>query len=84
MSPKAKKYRRNITPSATVNAANSTINSAQTVPMVSTATKTSVKVDGNAIPIPTAQSFVRDLGWIGLTTLVVVILMVVAYYVVPR
>jgi hypothetical protein len=84
MSPKAKKYRRNVTPSAAVNEANSIINNAQTTPLVSTAPKTTAKVNANAILVPTAQSFGRDLVWIGLTTLVVVILMVVAFYAVPR
>jgi hypothetical protein len=81
MSPKAKKYRRNITSAPSAGITNNTFNTTQPA---SVAPKFTGKVDANAIPIPTAQSFGRDLRWIGLTTLIVIVLMVIAYYAVPR
>ena len=77
MSPKAKKYRRANTPSV-----------ASTAPAASTQTNPVVRADSRnlstAIPVPTAQAFKRDLAFIGLTTLIIIILMILAYYLIPR
>jgi hypothetical protein len=78
MSPKSKKYRKPNIPAASLATATADATTTGNI------TKSTSKTTGNAIPIPTAQSFVRDLSWIGLTALIVIILMVVAYYVVPR
>jgi hypothetical protein len=83
MSPqKSKRNRRDITPAvaASAAAAAAAVNPTQNTP----AAKPVVKSNVPTVPLPTTQSFTRDLSWIGLTTLIVVILMVVAYYVVPR
>jgi hypothetical protein len=84
MSPKAKKYRRPNIPAASAADApvsqTETLASAQSAP----APKAAPRNLTTAIPVPTAQAFLRDLSWIGLTTLIVVILMIVAYFAVPR
>jgi hypothetical protein len=77
MSPKSKKYRRAITP---VVAAAAATGATQSNPVV----KPALKNNSIVVPVHTTQSFLRDLTWIGLTTLIIVILMIVAYYVVPR
>ena len=87
MSPKNKKYRRPNIPAAAREAAPVTVGSTQTEPAAKPMPNNPRSAQNNpnaAIPVPTAQSFVRDLAFIGLTTLIIVILMIVAYYVVPR
>jgi hypothetical protein len=79
----SKKYRRDIArPAAAARPAvtSASDSSTQTAP----AARQSTRNLSTAIPVPTAEAFRRDLAWIGLTTLVVVILMIVAYYVVPH
>ena len=87
MSPKNKKYRRPNIPAAAREAAPVTVGSTKTEPVakpVQSNSRTAQNNPNTAIPVPTAQSFVRDLTFIGLTTLIIVILMIIAYYVVPR
>lgn len=78
MSSKSRKYRKPNIAAATVAAS-----SGASVQNNSVA-KPAAKSVTSAIPVPTAQSFLQDLSWIGLTTLIVVIIMVIAYFVVPR
>jgi hypothetical protein len=90
MSPKSKKYRRPINPSVPPAASfGSPLTPASTDGKPAQNTPATVIRSGQnnpnaAIPVPTAQAFVRDLAFIGLTTLIIVILMIIAYYVVPR
>jgi hypothetical protein len=74
----SKKYRRNVARPAAPSSA-PTVTTQTIVPPKATPKNTST-----AIPVPTAASFRRDLTFIGLTTLIVVILMVIAFYVVPH
>jgi hypothetical protein len=77
MSAKSKKNRRNISP------VQSTEVKAETLKVVQNQLA-SVKGQPAPVAVPTAASFKRDLAFITLTTAIIVILMVVAYYVVPR
>jgi hypothetical protein len=78
MSPqKSKKYRRDITPAAAVVASSGAT-------QVSPVAKAAPRNNASYVPLPNAQSFLKDLTWIGLTTLIIVVLMIVAYFVVPR
>jgi len=77
MSAKSKKNRRNISPNLAAEVKPATANVERTQPA-------SVRGQPAPIAVPTSASFKRDLGFIGLTTAIIVILMIVAYYVVPR
>ena len=77
MSAKSKKNRRNISPNLAAELKPATANVERTQPA-------SVKGQPAPIAVPTSASFKRDLGYIALTTAIIVVLMIVAYYVVPR
>jgi hypothetical protein len=73
----SKKYRKNII--RPVTSAPPTVSTQTTA-----APKAAPKNVSTAIPVPTAAAFRRDLTFIGLTTLIIVVLMVIAFYVVPH
>jgi hypothetical protein len=77
MSAKSKKNRRNISPALASEVKTDTAKVVQNQP-------SSAKGQPAPVAVPTAASFKRDLGFIALTTAIIVILMIVAYYVVPR
>ncbi len=82
MSPKAKKYRRDIAPAA----ARTAPAAAKTAPVAASQSIPAPRAQpkNTAIAVPTAQAFLRELKWIGLTTLIIIILMIAAFYLVPR
>ena len=77
MSAKSKKNRRNISPALAAEVKPAAANIERSQPA-------SVKGQPAPIAVPTSASFKRDLGYIALTTAIIIILMIVAYYVVPR
>jgi hypothetical protein len=80
MSPK--KYRKTFTPPVAPAASVASVDSTRTAP--TPAPRAGSRNLSTAIEAPTAQAFKRDLAFIGMTTAIIVILMVIAYFVVPR
>jgi hypothetical protein len=79
MSSKNKKFRKALTSPV---APSDSVASTQTAP--TPAPRASSRNLTTAVEAPTSQSFKRDLAFIGMTTAIIVILMVIAYIVVPR
>ncbi len=86
MPSKSKRNRRSLPPSRREAGSVNVINTspAQTTATQPASAATSYNKPGRAVEPLITNNFGSEIRWIGLTTAIIIILLVVAYYVIPR